>query len=62
MRAQNQGNGLILCHSGLLWLVFGMTVEIKSLVFLSHVFTFQVAPFPEHYIDFANLAGKVAER
>lgn len=29
---------------------------------LSHVFTFQVAPLPEHYLDFANLAGKVAER
>ena len=29
---------------------------------LSHVFTFQVAPLLEHYLDFANLAGKVAER
>ena len=40
------------------------TEEIKDDIFdlLSHVFTFQVAPLPEHYLDFANLAGKVAER
>ena len=47
-----------------MWIHFEPQKKLKtiSLIFSSNIFIFQVAPLPEHYIDFAILAGKVAER